>query len=76
MLCSICGDAYLPAERWWLDWCVECDDRNFHGSQELRLHEAPPARAALEASVTAPVTDRQRSALVRLHARWAEEARP
>jgi hypothetical protein len=48
---------------------------NFAEGLEGRLHdELAPARAALEASVTAPVTARQRSAMARMVARWDEEA--
>jgi predicted nucleic acid-binding Zn-ribbon protein len=76
--CTICGDTYPPAGRWCRDWCHDCAARNFAGSLELALDEAiAPARAALEAYVTQPVTARQRSALVRMHERWRqEEGRP
>lgn len=76
LICTICGCAFMPASRWWLDWCVECDVRNFHGSQELRLYEGqPPAREVLEAAVVTPLTTRQRTAMERLHAHWEAEAR-
>jgi len=72
--CSICGDTYQPMGRWRRDWCDWCAAANFAGSLELALDEAmAPARAALEAYVTAPVTARQRSALVRMHERWRLE---
>jgi hypothetical protein len=49
---------------------------NFAEGLEGRLHdELAPARAALEAYVTAPVTARQHTALARLAERWAEESR-
>jgi hypothetical protein len=75
-VCSICGAPYEPT-RWRFDWCPACTELNFASSIDVRLHdELAPARAALEAYVCQPVTDRQRSAIQRLVARWAEEARP
>lgn len=77
LLCSVCGDAFLPvATGWWEDWCQDCTERNFSQVLELRLHEAQPtAREALEAAACTPLTTRQRSHMERLHAHWEAEAR-
>lgn len=75
-LCSICGCPYESTRRR-QDWCAPCTELNFASSIDVRLdEELAPARLALEAYVCQPVTERQRSAMQRLAARWAEEARP
>jgi hypothetical protein len=75
-VCSICGAPYEPT-RWRFDWCPACTELNFASSIDVRLlDELAPARAALETYVTQPVTERQRSALIRMHERWAAETQP
>jgi hypothetical protein len=77
LVCTVCSEAYHPSGHWPADRCQTCHALNFAEGLEGRLHdELAPARAALEAYVTQPVTERQRSALIRMHERWAEEARP
>jgi hypothetical protein len=74
-VCSICGAPYEPT-RWRFDWCAPCTELNFASSIDVRLHdELAPAREALEAAVSVPLTTRQRSHLQRLHAHWEAEAR-
>jgi hypothetical protein len=64
--CSICGEAFWPAGLWREEWCAGCAV-NFKDSQELRIHDE-----------SVPITERQRSAALRLataHAREAEHQR-
>jgi predicted nucleic acid-binding Zn-ribbon protein len=76
LICTVCGETYHHSGFWIADRCDTCHVLNFAEGLEGRLHdELAPARAALEAYVTAPVSARQRTALTRLAARWDEESR-
>jgi hypothetical protein len=74
LVCTVCSETYPHSGTWPGDRCEACHALNFAEGLEGRLHdELAPARAALEAYVTHPVTARQRRACARLVARWEEE---
>jgi hypothetical protein len=76
LVCTVCSEAYQPTGCHPADRCQTCHALNFAEGLEGRLlDELAPARAALEAYVTAPLTARQHTAMARMAARWAEEAR-
>jgi hypothetical protein len=83
VICTVCGDAYLPRGRWRDDTCDPCFTQNFAASQELRLQDAPVTDAQREAehrryveacqAATPPLTPRQMDAMRRMAARWRQE---
>jgi len=83
VVCTVCGDAYLPTGRWRDDTCDPCFTANFAASQELRVHDVPLTDAHREAEhrryveacqAAAPPTPRQVEAMRRMAARWLEDA--
>jgi len=48
LICTVCGDAYLPTSRWREDICDPCFAENFRASDELRVRgEVEPTSLTL-----------------------------